>query len=186
MEDQKILELYWDRDEQAIVETQIKYGKWCTGIAYRILESQEDTEECVADTFMSAWDHIPPQRPTAFRAWIGKVTRNLALSRYRKQHAGKRGSGEVALALEELGDCVSGDESPEGSLDRELLYNTINTFLGELDQLHRVVFMRRYWYLDPIAQIAGRYDMSVNQVNSLLYRLRQQLRSRLEEEGIAV
>ena len=186
MEDHQILDLFWARDEQAITETHIKYGPWCSSIAYRILENTEDTEECISDTCYTAWTHIPPQRPGMLRAWLGRITRNLALTQYRKTHAHKRGSGEVALALEELEYCVSGGETPEGVLDRHQLTAAINRFLAGLGQQQRCVFMRRYWYLDPTREIAQRYGMTESQVTSLLYRLRQQLKDALLEEGIAL
>lgn len=186
MEDQQIIDLYWARSEEAIVRTHEKYGAWCRGIAMRILAMKEEAEECLDDTYLRAWNSIPPQRPNAFRAWLGRITRNLALSRYRKTHAEKRGGGQTALALEELGDCVSGRETIEGEEDRKAIADTINRFLGDLPETQRNVFLRRYWHLTPIADIANVYGMSQSQVTSMLHRSRKKLRRMLEEEGIAL
>lgn len=186
MEDQKILDLFWARDEQAITETQQKYGSWCEGIAYRVLNNREDAEECASDTFMTAWDNIPPKRPKILSAWLGRISRNLALTRYRSYHAQKRGGGETALVLEELQLCASSAVTPEGALDRAAAAETINRFLAGLKKGQRCVFMRRYWYMDSVAQIAERYDLTEGQVTALLYRLRRQLKAVLAEEGIEV
>ena len=119
MEDEAIYDLYWNRDEEAIHQTHLKYGAWCRGIALRILDIQEEAEECVSDTYLQVWNNIPPQRPNVFRAWLGRITRNLALTRYRRSHATKRGGGQTALALEELSECVSGRENAESQLENQ-------------------------------------------------------------------
>ena len=186
MEDQALIELYWTRNEDAITETRKKYGAWCRGIALRILELQEDAEECEYDTYLQAWNNIPPQRPGVFRSWLGRITRNLALSRYRKNHAEKRGGGQTALALEELGDCVSGGASVESEEERKEIATVINRFLAALPETQRNVFMRRYWHVSPIAEIAAAFGMTEGQVTSMLHRCRKKLRTMLEQEGIAV
>ena len=186
MEDQQIIALYWDRNEDAIAETHRKYGPWCKGIAFRILELQEEAEECVSDTYLQAWNNIPPQRPGAFRAWLGRITRNLALTRYRRFHAEKRGGGQTALALEELGDCVSGGNPVEAEEDRRAIAEAINRFLGSLPELQRNVFLRRYWHMASVADIAKAYGMSQSQTASMLHRCRKKLRAALEKEGIGL
>ena len=186
MEDAEIIELYWARNEEAIAQTHQKYGPWCRGVALRILELQEEAEECVNDTYLQAWNNIPPQRPGMFRAWLGRITRNLALSRYRKLRAEKRGGGQTALALEELGDCVSGGHTVESEEERKEIARVINQFLATLPETQRNIFMRRYWHVSPIAEIAKVYGMTEGQVTSMLHRSRKKLRAMLEKEGIAV
>lgn len=186
MEDHEIYDLYWKRDEEAITQTHMKYGPWCRGIAMRILAVQEDAEECVNDTYMTVWNNIPPQRPNVFRAWLGRITRNHALTRYRKYNADKRGGGQTALALEELSYCVSGNDDPETQLDSLAVVNVINRFLGELSKEQRGMFMRRYWHLASVKEIAKAYGVREGQVTSTLSRCRKKLRNMLEEEGIAL
>ena len=186
MEDEEIYDLYWARDEEAITQTHRKYGPWCRGIALRILEIREEAEECVSDTYLQVWNNIPPQRPGVFRAWLGRITRNLALTRYRKTHADKRGGGQTALALEELQECVSGRESVESAQESQEIAAVINRFLASLPELQRNVFLRRYWHLTSIREIAEAYGMTESRVTSMLHRLRQKLRAMLEQEGVAV
>lgn len=186
MEDEQIYELYWARNEEAITRTHEKYGPWCRGIAMRILEIREEAEECVSDTYLQVWNNIPPQRPNVFRAWLGRITRNLALTRYRRSHAEKRGGGQTALALEELRECVSGRESVETAEDSREIAAAINAFLGSLPEVQRSIFLRRYWHMTSIAEIAKAYGMSESRVTSMLHRMRKKLREMLEKEGIAV
>ena len=186
MEDEAIYELYWNRNEEAIHQTHIKYGAWCRGIAMRILNIQEDAEECVQDTYLQVWNNIPPQRPNLFRAWLGRITRNLALSRYRMNTAQKRGGGQTALALDELAECVSGREDADAAVDSMEIVAVINRFLAELPERQRGIFMRRYWHLSAVAEIARAYGMREGQVNGILHRCRKKLRARLEKEGIAL
>ena len=184
MDDQAIYDLYWARNEQAIAATHQKYGPWCRTIAHRILMIQEETEECVSDTYMTAWNKIPPERPNIFKAWLGKITRNLALSRYRKLNAEKRGGGQTELALEELEFCVSGKETIDSEMDSRAIVSAINRFLTDQSQTNRDIFMRRYFHMESIREIAGAYRMSESRVTSLLFRQRKQLKSVLEQEGI--
>lgn len=184
MEDLEIINLYWDRNEEAIRATDSKYGSWCRAIANRILAIREETEECVADTYFTVWNHIPPERPNVFRAWIGKITRNLALSRYRENTAKKRGGGETALCLGELMECVSGGYTPEEVLENGSITEVINRFLELLPKEQRNVFLRRYWYMTSVEEIADTYGMSKSKVTSMLYRQRKQLRMMLAQEGI--
>ncbi len=186
MEDEAIYDLYWNRDEEAIHQTHLKYGAWCRGIALRILDIQEEAEECVSDTYLQVWNNIPPQRPNVFRAWLGRITRNLALTRYRRSHATKRGGGQTALALEELSECVSGRENAESQLENQEVAAVINRFLESLNPRQRTIFMRRYWHMASIGDIAKAYGMTESQVTSQLFRSRKKLREMLVKEGITL
>ena len=182
MDDSRIIELYWQRAEQAVVETDAKYGGYCYAIAYNILSNREDAEESVSDTYLAAWRSIPPKRPSILSAFLGKITRYISLDRWKSRSAYKRGGGEVPLALEELEDCVSGGESPEETLLRRELVMRLNRFLEELPETERRVFLCRYWYLDSVSDIARRFGFSESKVTSMLHRTRQKLRKSLEKE----
>ena len=164
MDDQQIIELYWNRSESAITETAARYGRFCYHIAYRILANREDSDECVNDTYLRAWEVIPPTRPNIFSAFLGKITRNLALNRYAFQTAEKRGGSQIPLALEELGDCIPGGRAPEQvAQDRELA-EALNRFLRELSAENRKIFLQRYWNLMPVKDIAITYGISQSNV----------------------
>lgn len=184
MEDSAIISLYVSRSENAISETDRKYGAYCFTIANNILSSREDSEESVNDTYLAAWNSIPPQYPNALPAFLGKITRYISLDRWKKGRAAKRGGGELPLALEELGDCVSGKESPEQSVMNRELTRCMNLFLDALPETERKVFVCRYWYLDSIDAIGKRFGFSESKVKSMLYRLREKLREKLEKEGL--
>lgn len=186
MEDTRIIELFWARSENAIAEADARHGKYCRAIAYNILQSREDTEECVNDTWMNAWEAMPPRRPSCLSAFLGKLTRNLALNRYRRRQAEKRGGGQLPLALEELGQCASAPDEMEGVEDRELITAVLNGFLASLSRRDRMVFVRRYWYFSSVAEIAGAYGLSQSNVKMILSRGREKLRKALEREGVAV
>lgn len=183
MEDNGIIELYFSRSEQAIAETDRKYGGFCYSIAYNILFNREDSEESVSDTYLSAWNAIPPTRPGILSSFLGKITRNLSLDKWRCRTAAKRGGGEVPLALEELEQCVSDDETPERAYERKELEVSINRFLDRLPPTERNVFLCRYWYLDSIGEIAETFGFTMAKVNSMLRRTREKLRRHLEKEG---
>lgn len=185
MEDMEIIELYFSRDERAIGESDAKYGRLCRGVALRLLDSAEDSEECVSDTWLRAWDSIPPQRPNILRAFFAKITRNLALDRCRRDAALKRGGGEYLLALEELRDCASGDDI-EGELERQALTEALNAFLRGLEEKEREIFLRRYWLAESLSVIAKRCGLTANAVGLRLMRLRAKLREQLEREGISL
>ena len=186
MEDHQIVELYWRRDEQAIPATAEKYGSYCAAIARNILGSREDTEECLNDTYLRAWNAMPPQRPTVLSVFLGKITRNLCLNRCRNAAAAKRGGGQAPLALDELAECVSGRESVESEQERQELIEAINAFLGALPAEKRGMFLCRYWYFRSIAQIAEQYGRTEGSVTVLLSRLRKQLKHHLEEGGFVL
>lgn len=183
MEDGQIIELYWNRDQRAIRETDGKYGKLLHGIAWNVLRSREDSEECVNDTYLRAWEAIPPARPGAFRVWLGQITRNLSLDRWKSRRAEKRGGG-AELLLGELEDCLpapAGRELEDGEL-AELL----NVFLRRLSREGRAMFLRRYWYGESVAEVAEALGCGEGKVKSSLFRSRKALREYLEREGIAV
>ena len=183
MEDQQIIELYWARSEQAIRESETKYGAFCLSIARNILAQEQDAEECVNDTWLRAWNAMPPHRPAVLSAFLGKITRNLALNRRRKDAAEKRGGGEADAVFEELAQVVSHQDTPESDLDRRELLGAINEFLAALPDTKRRIFVCRYWYFDSVPDIARRFALSENHVYVTLHRLRMQLRRRLSERG---
>lgn len=184
MEDQKIIELYWNRSESAISETDAKYGKYCYSIAYNILTNNEDAEESVSDTYMAAWKSMPPHRPSILATFLGKITRHMSINRWRSRNRHKRGGGEIILALEELEDCVADNETVEKAFERKQLALVFNCFLDSLPETERQVFLCRYWYMDSISDIADYYGFSDSKVTSMLYRTRKKLREVLEKEGL--
>lgn len=186
MEDQKIVELFFSRSECAISETDSKYGRYCKYISQNILCNREDAEECVNDAYLDAWRAIPPHAPQNLKAFLGKLTRNLAIKALEKKQAEKRGGGQAELALAELDECISSNSSVEDLLDEALLTAAINTFLATLPAINRHIFVRRYWYVSSISDIAKQYDMSESKVKSMLFRLRKQLKAHLEKEGFFV
>ncbi len=184
MEDEQIVALYWARDEAALTESDRKYGAYCQSIAWNVLRSREDADECVNDTWLRAWNAMPPEKPDILSAFLGRITRNLSLDRYRRLHAAKRGGGLEVIDLE-LDDCSAGP-GLDSHLDAIATAEAISAFLRASDQTTRVIFLRRYWYADSIQEIARRYHISESKVKSLLYRSRKRLRRYLEEEGISV
>ena len=184
MEDREIVALYWQRDQRAIAETAAKYGRYCGAIAANILSSPEDVEESLNDTWMHAWNSMPPHRPKVLSSFLGKLTRYICLKRWRESHSQKRGGGQVALVLDELAGCISGGESPERALQAKELAGILNTFLAALPRTERDVFLRRYWYLDPISAISQRFGFSQSKVKTMLWRTRGKLRTQLEKEGV--
>ena len=186
MQDSEIVRLYFDRDQQAITCTDQKYGKYCHAIAWNILASREDSEECVNDAYLDTWNAIPPTRPFSLKAFVGRITRNRALNRYELQNAAKRGNGETALCLDELAECVSGEDELAQREDYRNLVECINGFLAEQSHEQRVIFVRRYWYGKSTADIAAEYGLGESKVKVTLSRLRKKLRTHLEKEGIRV
>ena len=186
MEDSQIIDLYWARLEQAIQETDTKYGSYCRAIAHNILKSMEDSEECVSDTWLRAWNAMPPQRPSVLSAFLGRITRNLSLDRYKAARAEKRGGGELPLALDELDACIAAKGGVEAEFDGKELARALDAFLRTLPERECSLFLRRYWFVDSVRDIASRYSMNENNVKSILFRTREKLRKYLEEEGITV
>jgi len=183
MEDHAIIQLYWDRDDRAIGATSEKYGRYCTSIAKNILGSDEDAEECVNDAYWNAWNAMPTRWPERLGPFLGRITRNLSFNRYRRGLAEKRGGGELALVLDELADCVSGADDVEGALDRRELVKAIDSFVGELPGKKRSVFVRRYWYAEPVSKIAADDGLTQGGVSKALERMRKQLKAYLTERG---
>ena len=183
MEDSGIVQLFWDRDEAAIRVVAEKYGNYCNRIALNILENCEDAEECVNDTWLGAWKSMPPHRPKALAAFLGKLTRNLAINRRRHNNACKRGGGRTEAVLEELGDLVSGTDNVVEEVDRKALMDAIHAFLQALPAEQRCIFLRRYWYFESVSEIASHFGMKENRVSVLLYRLREKLRTHLQKGG---
>lgn len=181
MEDREIVELYWARSEQAIRETAGKYGGYCRAIIRRVLGSREDAEECLSDTWLGAWNAMPPQRPERLGPFLGRIARNTALDRYHYNTAQKRGGAFEAL-LEELEECVGGSPLEE-DLDLRQLGESISAFLDTVPPVQRRVFLRRYWACVPLAEIAGEQGFSVPKVKSMLHRTRKGLRAYLIREG---
>lgn len=186
MNDSQIVALFLDRDQRAIEETAEKYGKYCYAIAYNILQNREDAQEAVSDTYLGAWATIPPHKPVKLNTFLGKIARRTALKRWEKNCAQKRGGGEVELALEELSEYVSGGQMPESAIESQELTRILNEFLEKLPKEERQVFVCRYWYLDPIADIAKRFGFSQSKIKSMLARTRMKLRSTLSKEGITL
>lgn len=184
MEDKHILDLFWERSEQAVTEVSAKYGRYCTGIAMQILHNMLDAEECVNDTWLHAWNAIPPKRPSVLQAYLGKITRNLSLDRWKRMTAQKRGGSQVELMLEELGDCVPADDSVQQEVESKVLAQSISRFLREQPENSRYLFIRRYWYGDAISDLAQKTKFTESYVKTSLFRLRQKLKQRLEEEEV--
>ena len=183
MEDERIVDLYWERNGSAITETAEKYGKYLHSISYQILQNAEDAEECVNDTYNDAWQSMPPHRPSVLSTFLGKIIRRISIDLWRKYSAEKRGGGAAALALDELEDCVSGSEDVVTEVERLELQKKLNDFLLSLSKLERQVFMCRYWYMDPISDIAKHFACSESKIKSMLYRTRKKLGTMLKKEG---
>lgn len=183
MNDMQIISLFYKRDEQAIRETMDSYGGYCRTVAAAVLQDPADVEEAVADTWLKAWESIPPHNPRYLRLYLGKITRNLALSIWRKNNAYHRGGGQLALALDELGECVSSGDSPEQHVNMQELENAISSFLKSESDIRRAVFLRRYFYLDEISAIALRYSLKETNVRMMLMRTRKRLKKYLVQEG---
>ncbi|MDR2502170.1 MAG: sigma-70 family RNA polymerase sigma factor [Oscillospiraceae bacterium] len=186
MDDRELIALFFARQESAIERTSSKYRSYCSKIARNILRSEEDAEECVADTWLRAWNSIPPARPDNFAAYIGKITRNLALNRLEARSAARRGGGVEPLALDELSDILSGGGAPFDETELRRLTEAINVFLQTLDKAARLAFVRRYWLGDGISEIARLLDASDSKIKSMLLRARRKLKKHLETEGFDV
>lgn len=186
MEDKDIIRLYLERSDKAITETALKYGTLLSGIAYGILRSREDAEECVNDTYMRAWNSIPPNEPQRLSAFLGRITRNLSLNRYEQMTAQKRGGGSMELALEELEECVPSPENVQNEAEGAELALLINSFLKRLGRESRIIFMRRYWYFCTVSEIAEDMHIGESKVKMSLHRTRKKLKQFLEKKGVAI
>lgn len=186
MKDIDIIKLYFERSEKAISETAEKYGKYLMCIAENILFSNQDSEECINDTYLKAWNSIPPKTPQNFRTYLGKITRNLAINRYNMYSAQKRGGSAVDVIFSELESCIPSEFSVDLVMDERLLISLIEDFLKSQSNMKRNIFLRRYWYCEPISLIAKDFSVSESKVTSILYRMRLKLKEILEKEGITV
>lgn len=186
MDDRHIVALFLERSEEAILQTDIKYGRYCHRVAFNILGNSEDSEECVNDAYMRVWGSIPPNEPESLSAYVGKITRNIALDKLRQKNSDKRGNGEVPVLLDELAECLSGGDEYERRMDSQEIVNALNGFLETLSAVERGVFMRRYWMAEPIANVAERYNISVSKTTTMLFRLRGRLKKHFMKEGISL
>ena len=186
MEDAKIIDLYWERNEKAIAETEKKYDRYCYSIAQNIVADREDSRECVNDTYLGAWNAIPPTRPNVLRTFLGRITRNLALKKVRLKTADKRGGSQYDLVLEELGDIIADASTPEVEMEAKELGMTINGFLQGLQTEERRVFVCRYWYFDSVSEIAARFGYGESKVKMMLKRTRDKMKEYLKKEGIEI
>ena len=184
MDDEKIVDLYWLRDENAINVTSEKYGGYCGKIARNILINDEDAEECVNDTWLSAWNAMPTHRPSRLSVFLGKITRECSLDRYKARFAQKRGNGELVLVLDELDECVADNESVEQVVEYEFVGKIISDFLKNQPEMAADIFVRRYYHVCSITQIANEFSMSESKVKSMLFRMRKKLRTHLESEDV--
>lgn len=185
MEDEAIIELYFARNEKAILETDRKYRRYCTTIANNILANNEDTDECINDTYLNTWNSLPPQRPSVLKAFLGKITRNLALNIYKRNHAQKRYDG-VEVVIDELEECIPDNFSVEELTESGELSNIINAYLGEIQEEKRKILVERYWYITPVKDIAKKYNISESKVKMTLSRSREELKKYLEKRGVFI
>lgn len=185
MEDKRIIELYWRREESAIDITKAKYGTYCLSIAMRILQNSEDASECENDTYLKAWNTIPPNNPDPLCSYLGMITRGLSLDRLRRNKAQKR-TEDVWVSLYELEDCIPDNKSVEEELEAKELAGYISAFLRTLPQAECDVFLNRYWHFLSIKEIADKYSFTQSKVKMMLLRTRKKLTSHLEKEGIFV
>lgn len=183
MTETNILDLYWRRSEDAIYETDIKYGSYCYTVAYNILYNREDSEESVSDTYLRTWNSIPPQSPNSLKAFLGKICRHISISRFRQRNAIKRGGGEMMLAIDELKECVPSASDIHKEIEQMELLSCLNSFLDALPERECNIFVARYWYSLSIERISEKFRIKENTVKTILFRTRQKLLQYLEKEG---
>jgi len=183
MEDSQIIELYWQKNADAISQTSRKYGPYCFTVADNILRNTEDSEECVNDTWLHAWNAMPPQRPNVLRMFLAKITRNLSVNRFHARSAEKRGGGEITFVLDELEDCVAGGVDVEAAYEAKELEQCVRRFVRGLPERDGNVFVRRYFFTEPVAVIAEQYGLTENHVMVILSRTRKKLKLKLVKEG---
>lgn len=184
MEDSGIIALYWARDEQAVAETDARYGSLCRSISYNILRDRQDAEECVNDTYVQAWNTMPPQRPQSLGAFLSRITRNLSINVYRAKNALRRGGGQIPAVLDELTRCTG--DGPEAMMEAAELSRLLDQFLRNLPRRDCAIFLRRYWYAETVEEIAHACGFPIGSVKSSLFRSRRKLKVWLEKEGIYV
>lgn len=185
MEDNEIIELYWNRNERAISETDKKYRNYCNSIAHNILQNNEDEIECLNDTYFKTWNSIPNARPNIFRIFLGKITRGLAINKYEKNKAQKRYSG-LDLVLEELEECIPSNNNIDSEIEYELLTEYINNYLNSISPKNRKIFIDRYWYMYSINEVAKINSININNTKVILHRTRNELKEYLEKRGVVI
>lgn len=183
MEDSKIVELYLQKNENAIKETNRKYGAYCFAIADNILHNKEDSEECVNDTWLKTWNAIPPQKPTKLQMFLAKITRNLSFNRFNSRSAKKRGGGEIIFVLDELAECLANESDIVSEYESKELGRCVRIFVRSLPERDGNIFVRRYFFTEPIAEIAKKYGLTENNIMVILSRTRKKLKNRLIKEG---
>lgn len=186
MKDTEIIDLYWKRKEEAITESQKSFGRYCHSIAYNILHDALDSEECVNDTWFKAWEAIPPARPEKLAVFLGTITRNLSIDRWKRRKAVKRGSGEMEVAIDELAECIPASGGTEESVIASELEKMIDRFLHTLPERECNVFIRRYWFMEEYSVIARNYGMNLNTLKTSIHRTRAKLKSFLESEDVVL
>ena len=184
LEDKKIVELYLLRDEKAITESKRKYGQYCYAIAYRLLQNRMDAQECENDTYLGAWNAIPPHQPQNLGTFLGKIVRHISIKCYQKNHAQRRGGGSIEVALDDLKDCLAHDKTLDEELENRQIGVLIDAFLRTLPKAEREVFLLRYWYMDSIKEICAALGYGESKVKMMLLRTREKLLYHLEKEGI--
>lgn len=186
MQDDEIVQLLWERQEEGIAQLQAKYKRYCGAIARRIVANTEDVEECINDTWLRAWNSIPPHRPENLAGYLAKIVRNLALNAYKKQHRKKRGGDVVTVALEELSDCLTDGKDTLEELEKQELSDLIAKYLRGKSREQQAIFIKRYFYLMEIRELAGDLQMKENTIKSILFRMRKELKVYLEGEGVYI
>ena len=182
MEDPKIIKLYIERNENAIAETNKKYRKYCYSIAYNILHDPEDSEEVINDTYLGAWNSIPPNIPNVLQTFLGRITRNISLKKIRARNAQKRGNGEIFLVFDEMNQLLPSGNDTENDIEAKELAGFINAFLNSLPEIERKVFVCRYWYFDAVSEISKQFGFTESKVKSMLFRIRKKLLFKLKKE----
>jgi RNA polymerase sigma-70 factor (ECF subfamily) len=183
MTDASLIELYMARSESAISETAKQYGAFCRTISMRILHNAQDADECVNDAYLNVWNAIPPEKPRVFSSFLAKIVKNLSLNRYRAGKTQKRGEGEISLVLSELEECVPSAANVENEVDAKILAQIIEQFLSTIPESNEIIFLRRYWHNDSVAEIAKRFNISQAMVKSSLFRTRNELKAHLKQKG---
>ena len=183
MDDNQIIELYWSRNENAIKESNQKYGKYCFRVADNILHNREDAEECINDTWLQAWNAIPPQKPVRLRLFLAKITRNLSFNRFNARTVQKRGGSEIDLVLDELSECIASESDVENEYVAKELGECVRKFVRTLSDQDGNVFIRRYFFTEPVRVIAQSYSLTENNVCVILSRTRKKLKAHLIKEG---
>lgn len=184
MDDKKIVELYWQRSEEAITKTAEKYNTYLHSISHNILYNNEDVRECVNDTYFAAWNTIPPNAPIRLSTFLGKIVRNISINRYNLYKTKKRGNGQLEYVLSELDECIPDKANVIKNVEDKDITNIIQSFLYSQPKYKRYIFIHRYWYITPISDIAKNFNMSESKVTSLLFRMRKELKKILEGEGL--